>query len=526
MCKLKMKTKNTKCSLLFIVLIYMFTSCQSTPNEFVVKSKSEDTYIDRINEAKDRENDGATNIASCQDINTTDYTNISEIINTKNNIVSVVFEADVVIPTTEKYPIFSIYPSKITQGQVDSFLNGFFPFRNELASNNIEMIPTKTEIEENILTLQSWIAMKELKENSEGSTNHEVWQEQINFLISQLDDAPEESVELPYDITKFSIIPLMEIFREEGTTIEEYYEQIERMSKNIKDNNTELINFSFKTEFGKNYEIYVLRSDKANINGFWLASSKNYINDYESYDDISENEITYKQATELAEKVLYYLGFDYMQLNYAAQSAFSANNSIQGHSYHFVYTRSIENVGITYTKNIINVNKLDYRPWKYEYFEIWIDDDGIQRIQHLSCPSIIGEMLTEDAPMIPVDEIIKKAKQYFSLGIICHSRNSGEYENMLINNRIETLYSNHIIIDKIVLGYMRVRQSTGQEEYILIPVWDFIGRESIHMDCKHKKLDRIYEVETEMPEYGYEDQHSFLTINAIDGSIIDRSLGY
>jgi hypothetical protein len=49
---------------------------------------------------------------------------------------------------------------------------------------------------------------------------------------------------------------------------------------------------------------------------------------------------------------------------------------------------------------------------------------------------------------------------------------------------------------------------------LLIPVWDFRGYEYVSGD-----IEGSYLVESN----GYK---SFLTINAIDGSIIDRSSGY
>lgn len=58
------------------------------------------------------------------------------------------------------------------------------------------------------------------------------------------------------------------------------------------------------------------------------------------------------------------------------------------------------------------------------------------------------------------------------------------------------------------LGLMRIKERNSKDTGLIIPVWDFMGTytaEGILFD---------------------DDYISLLTINAIDGSIVDRGLGY
>ena len=69
-------------------------------------------------------------------------------------------------------------------------------------------------------------------------------------------------------------------------------------------------------------------------------------------------------------------------------------------------------------------------------------------------------------------------------------------------------------INEVRLGYMRVREDGNAGEATMIPVWDFIGTRSI-----------TYEGE----EAAYDESsvfNSWITVNALDGTIIDRDLGY
>ena len=62
-----------------------------------------------------------------------------------------------------------------------------------------------------------------------------------------------------------------------------------------------------------------------------------------------------------------------------------------------------------------------------------------------------------------------------------------------------------LVFNNITLGMMRVAKKDSSNEYYYLPVWDFIGH------------------------YGESNggtEMSFLTINAIDGSLVDRGLGY
>ena len=68
-------------------------------------------------------------------------------------------------------------------------------------------------------------------------------------------------------------------------------------------------------------------------------------------------------------------------------------------------------------------------------------------------------------------------------------------------------------IDRIVLGWMQVREGASARESRLIPVWDYFGT-----------VERTYENgETVVTNGGL---YSLLTLDAATGARIDRELGY
>ena len=145
-------------------------------------------------------------------------------------------------------------------------------------------------------------------------------------------------------------------------------------------------------------------------------------------------------------------------------------------------------------------------PWPYEKLCIVVDDDGIVSIDWDSCQSTLDELIAEDCALLDFEEIMDIAAEQFAIGNI----DLAEFNyNGLINMDLR--------IDEIKLGYMRVELSDGSGRYVLVPVWDFFGNYNAKLDNgkggEYEKQDRNY-------------RYSYLTINAIDGTVIDRSLGY
>ena len=74
-------------------------------------------------------------------------------------------------------------------------------------------------------------------------------------------------------------------------------------------------------------------------------------------------------------------------------------------------------------------------------------------------------------------------------------------------------------IERIELGLMRIAQP-GSDEYLVVPVWDFYGSTILSSERASYTDEEYWQKINHF--YG----RSFLTVNAIDGSIIDRKMGY
>ncbi len=127
--------------------------------------------------------------------------------------MNISINADVHVPKAEAFPIYTIEHVKLTQENLDNFLDEFFPERTAVATSEITQLPTKENYQRLIDEREEWIATKENHPNERGPSSHEMWQQEIDFYKEQLKDAPDVNLEIPeYDITKFSTIPLLEVF--------------------------------------------------------------------------------------------------------------------------------------------------------------------------------------------------------------------------------------------------------------------------------------------------------------------------
>jgi len=145
----------------------------------------------------------------------------------------------------------------------------------------------------------------------------------------------------------------------------------------------------------------------------------------------------------------------------------------------------------------------EYRePWNQENIRVVVNDKGVVGFLWEYPPEILN-VLNENVAIISYDEIKEIAKSQLQ-----RSQTADEFE--LSQNSGKT-----IEINRIVLNMMRVAKEDSMDSYYYLPVWDFLGPTVVYSA-----------EESEGEGIPLTSGKSFLTINAIDGSIIDRGLGY
>jgi Family of unknown function (DUF6034) len=177
---------------------------------------------------------------------------------------------------------------------------------------------------------------------------------------------------------------------------------------------------------------------------------------------------------------------------------------VQDAGYWFYYTRKVSDIPITYTSDwggSLESMEDERETWYYERLQILVTDDGIEQMELTSLYEL-GEEEASSVQLMKFDEIMDIFKNM-----------------MLISNAEVSAYEEKRVfyIDHIKFGYMRIyNPDTDGRSGTIIPVWDFFGGFDYEM---------VVDGEI-MTGKNYDKFQSYLTINAIDGTLIDRGLGY
>ena len=220
-------------------------------------------------------------------------------------------------------------------------------------------------------------------------------------------------------------------------------------------------------------------------------------------DDIPGMETTFEEAKELAEKTLKRLAItEGLRLVYTELGVPRGvpdedwiSTDYVPKRYMFYFASEINGILVPNIKICKGFEQegadFDYK-WEAEYICVAIDDTGIVEFLYFE-PGEITEIINDNVEVISFEEALEIfRKQIF-------------YEGVWTQQGVTF---SDLTITKIQMNMFRLRLK-DTNEYMYVPVWDFIGT---------WKTD-FYETEPGK-------ELSFLTINAIDGSIIDRNLGY
>ena len=137
-----------------------------------------------------------------------------------------------------------------------------------------------------------------------------------------------------------------------------------------------------------------------------------------------------------------------------------------------------------------------------ESIEINVQDGKVITLDWSNAIEVINTE-NENVALLPFPEILEIFKRQIFRSIYLDSNSGGDPNDL------------HMMkVTRICFSYMRVKKQDGNGEYYLLPVWDFMCA------VNNPGLDGRFE------EQEWLSQRSILTINAIDGSIIDRNIGY
>ncbi|MFZ7121490.1 MAG: DUF6034 family protein [Eubacteriaceae bacterium] len=481
-----------------ITLCSLITACQSTPTDKVVISKGDDSLYSVINQSPVQKFDGKY---PAPDI-------WKETLSGLSDDLTINIDANIEISDVDAYPVAEIEPDEITQEDADKIMDVLFGDTELLlpVGSDIDNPTTKKAIEAEILRLKRIKTDPESKLNSyyeKGSEEYNQKLTEINESIERLEkelvNAPEKNVakEASREFERISLEGIEDFWQIEG-----YPQLVDVKSSYF--NITKPINKPFYLQnivFFKNAPYNIISSKTSNLKGVSISIEKAEKKAVKLLEDLGIRDLEVSLICSAYQRGLY--DRDTMKNVYDTPQ-----------SYVFYFTKNVEGTPITYQESRLNAEELSkqFAPiFGQEMIRVIVDDTGILEFWW-SAPSKVTNIINSNVELLPYEDIQKIFKEYIPLK--CDLVN--DYQDDVIIHRT-------ININRVVLGLTQVMKKDALGEYMLIPTWSFFGNE---VDRFSAQQPGGYILD-ENNEYTEESVgRSFLTINAIDGSIIDPTVGY
>lgn len=271
--------------------------------------------------------------------------------------------------------------------------------------------------------------------------------------------------------------------------------------KEVENNDTYLTLFSTKDQATFSYlEIRNARQSSG------LAEMV-YIRDYELpldtyFDDIYTGSealhLNAEAARQQAEQTIAQMGIAGFACTSNVLTSYRTEYDEKKPAYHITFTRQIGAVTETYTNAEAALD--DYnQPWYYEVIHILIDEGGILRFEYKS-PYEIVETVVANTTLLSFDKI----------------QDVFEKMSLIVDNEIDynpvwdSSGGMEYHITTVRLGLVCVREKNA-DTGLLVPAWNFLGYERGRMSA-----------DTNWRTVNTNELEPYLTVNAIDGNIIDR----
>ena len=460
---------------LSMIMIIAITAigCQKTPESPLIIGKSSDDLIDKASE-------GLSDESVAEKVNAPLQYEADFV--SSDGMTAVSVNAAVDVPEASTAPIIRISTGSISQEQADVLLH-------ELVRSKLYdpySAPSKSSIMKQILIAQQQLfsgpsdedlRMSHYGKNGEILTWEEWMQQSIAALYQEYntaDDAQDAPISGLFEVDDegFALI------YGEGISLEFGYEGIQIYNGQGLGNSRAL--YSQNT------------APDGFVMSYVTAENITRLDKSISLEDIPQITISQEKAKQLCDSLTEKLNIPFM-MHYSTTKEYGGaggTNPVRC-CYVLRYTRDFNGLPITYTSNrgdAITDSGTYNEPWPYETLTYYVNDDGIVGMRW-EAPYSILENVTEDSSLIPFSEVEK-----------------------IFEKMIAVKYANTqsiITIENIRFGYARVAEQNRSGSALLVPAWDFFGTISDFNGISRS-------------DYGT----SLITINAIDGSIIDRSLGY
>ena len=426
---------------------------------------------------------------------------------TQSEKFSVAISAEVSVPETDHLSIYPVNAAEFSEAFVakafDYFCNGqtMYDFGN--------LTETREQIEGRIASMQRDL---DSNDSPDGPNGGDAWRAEYEAAIAklkaELPNAPEDLGE-PIHTARFE----PDEAAGDGTydsfmavNAPKYPFTMELFAWNNVDYPTDEVRYIESTE------TTVAPRSEANFHFRDTRRISNVlyrVKDVTTQARIAELETTPAEAMEKAATLLNALGISNMQpYRVTLALEFDESTSATGkYAYSVEVCRTVDGVLVLSPYARTYVGDLnDGHEWAYETLDIRLDDEGIIGMNWVS-PLTVGAKTVENATLLPFASILDVAQTMLVVANEPVEADLNGYDQIAIR------------IDRITLSLQRVPNADSIDDGLLIPVWNFYG-------ARRYVLTNGVETQRDYDEPLDSIDQPFLSINAINGSVIDKTRGY
>lgn len=237
--------------------------------------------------------------------------------------------------------------------------------------------------------------------------------------------------------------------------------------------------------------------------------------------------IPWEQGAQTAKKLVAALGLNDMKL---VETGPPTQTGADAYAYHFI--RTVQGLITNYTENASDRDRIGggddasdqssssgsgqnggasapsyAQQWPEEALEVDVDNSGARWLWW-SYPEKIGKAVTKNAALLPFDQL----KQIFAKDM--------EVQGVFADDPL--LEARTIHITKISLGLVKIPVKDHPDSYMLVPAWELYGgcTDKVSDKVQNPQLNANHEQVSQSTPYT-----SYATVNAIDGTLIERTSG-
>ncbi len=491
-----MTMNRTKAVSFCLAAMLCLSACAKTPDRPIVAQKNQERLMEQAQS-------GDENRQSLQKVQEEKPKDYSFQFRSNDGKVSISAEADVLLPETDRIPMYHVSASGFSQEQVTAVYDYLFAGEETWYAEN-DWYYTKAMADDDLAIAREELARLE----ADTQMDEEVRKGGIEFCKDIINDRETNYNSYPDSIVKIQADSTFRTKKMNSIRGDYDYEHLSIRS----DSGKRLSCFNFPNNVFTGSALSFMSETGQRYSGNPTQADQNRSVPYGTNVPFS-CAYSYEEAKALADKIFQVAGVnvrlvqtELLQGFYESPwilTKYSVEYDEEYCAYRFCYSRVIDGIPVAATTNTALYLEDTNPTWLYEKIYVTVDSGGISNL-HWGYPVSCEDLVDEDVQILSFEEAARIFEEMAPL--IYQGKNAALEEESKASRTIT------ISVDTVELNLMRIRDG-GNVTGLYVPAWVFYGSEELAANGSPNPAVSM-------------SPWIILAVNAVDGSIIDVKAGY